>query len=58
MELIDRTTFIADAKKFDEDTEAAKMEIIDPATTQKMEKKNKLWSTMTKNRSKQRSRTV
>ena len=35
MDLIDRTTFIADAKKFVEDTEAAKK---DQPTKQKLEK--------------------
>ena len=39
MDLIDRTTFIADAKKFVDDTEAAGMEIADQPTKQNMEKK-------------------
>ena len=39
MDLIDRTTFIADTKKFVEDKEAAEMEIVDQPTKQKMGKK-------------------
>ena len=39
MDLIDRTNFIADTKKFIEDTEAAKMEIADLTVMQEMEKK-------------------
>ena len=39
MDLIDRTTFIADTKKFVEDEEAAKMEIAGQPTKQKMEKR-------------------
>ena len=38
MDLIDRTNFIADKKKFIEDTEVAKMEIADLTIKQKMEK--------------------
>ena len=36
MDLIDRTTFIGDEKKFVDDTEAAGMEIVDQPTKQKM----------------------
>ena len=39
MNLFDRTIFIADAKKFVKDKEAAEMEIVDQPTKQKMEKK-------------------
>ena len=39
MNLFDRTIFIADAKKFVEDKEAAEMEIVDQPTKQKMGKK-------------------
>ena len=39
MDLIHRTNFIADTKKFTEDTEAAKIEIVDPTVEQEMEKK-------------------
>ena len=39
MDLIDRTNFIADTKKFIEDTEAAKMKIVHPTIKQEMEKK-------------------
>ena len=42
MVLIDRTPFIADAKKFVEDTEAAKMEIVDQPTKQKLEKREQV----------------
>ena len=38
MDLIDRTSSIADTKKFIEDTGAAKMEIVYPTVKQKMEK--------------------
>ena len=38
MDLIDRTNFIADKKKFIEDTEVAKMEIADLTIKQEMEK--------------------
>ena len=38
MDLIDRTTFIADTKKFVEDTEVTKMENVDQPTKQKKEK--------------------
>ena len=38
MSLNDRTTFIADTKKLIEDTEAAKIEIVDLTIKQKMEK--------------------
>ena len=37
MELINRTTFITETKKFLEDTEAAKMEILDQPTKQKLD---------------------
>ena len=50
MDVFDRTTFIADAKKFVDDTETAGMEIADQSTKQKMEKKSKMRSSMTKNR--------
>ena len=39
MDLIHRTNFITDTKKFTEDTEAAKIEIVDPTVEQEMEKK-------------------
>ena len=39
MDVFDRTTFIADAKKFADDTVTAGMEIGDQFTKQKMEKK-------------------
>ena len=39
MSLNDRTTFIADTKKLIEDTEAAKIEIVDLTIKQKMEKR-------------------
>ena len=39
MDLIDRSNFIADTKKFIKDTEVAKMEIVDPTVKQEMEKK-------------------
>ena len=42
MDLIDRTNFIPNTKKFIEDTEAAKMEIVDPTIKQKMEKKEQI----------------
>ena len=49
MDLIDRTTFIADTKKFVEDKEAAEMEIVDQPTKQKMEKRSKIRLPITKN---------
>ena len=42
MDLIDRTNFTADTKKFIEDTEVAKMEIVDPTIKQKIEKKKQI----------------
>ena len=42
MDLTDRTTFIADAKKFVDDMEAQGMEIVDQPTKQKMGKKSKM----------------
>ena len=39
MDLIDRANFIADTKKFIEDTEVAKMEIVHLTVKQEMEKK-------------------
>lgn len=39
MSLNDRTTFIADTKKLIEDTEAAKIEIVDLTIKQEMEKR-------------------
>ena len=39
MDLIDKTTFIADTKTFVEDTEVVKMEIIDQPTKTKNGKK-------------------
>ena len=38
MDLVNRTTFIADTKKFVEDTEVTKMENVDQPTKQKKEK--------------------
>ena len=40
MDLIDRTCFIADTKRFVEDTDA-KMEIVEPAVKQEIEKKSR-----------------
>ena len=40
MDLIDRTCFIADTKRFLEDTDA-KMEIVEPAVKQEIEKKSR-----------------
>ena len=37
MDFIDQTNFIVNTKKFIEDMEAAKMEIVDPTIKQKME---------------------
>ena len=42
MDLIDGTSFITDAKKFVEDTQASQMEIFDNSTKQKMEKKEQM----------------
>ena len=42
MDLTDRTTFIADKKKFVDDMEAQGMEIVDQPTKQKMGKKDKM----------------
>ena len=42
MDLIGRTNFIADIKKFIEYTGTAKMEIVDPTIKQKMEKKEQI----------------
>lgn len=42
MDLIDRTNFTANTKKFIEDTEVAKMEIVDPTIKQKIEKKKQI----------------
>ena len=39
MGFIDRNTFIVDTKKFMEDMEAAKMELVDPTIKQKIEKR-------------------
>ena len=50
MDVFDRTTFIADAKKFVDDTKTADMEIADQPTKQKMEKNSKMRLSMTKNR--------
>ena len=51
MDLIARTTFIADAKKFVEDKEVAEMEIVDQSIKEKMGKKEKIrWSLTTKTR--------
>ena len=38
MDLIDRANFIADTKKSIEDTDAAKIKIVDPTVKQKKEK--------------------
>ena len=40
MDLIDRAIFIGDTKKVAENMEAAKMEIVDQPTKQKLEKKD------------------
>ena len=50
MDIFDRTIFIADAKKFVDDTETAGMEIADQPTKQKMKTKSKMRSSMTKNK--------
>ena len=51
VDLIARTTFIADAKKFVEDKEVAKMEIVDQSIKEKMGKKEKMrWPITTKTR--------
>ena len=42
MDFIDQTNFIVNTKKFIEDMEAAKMEIVDPTIKQKMEKKEQI----------------
>ena len=43
MDLINRTTFITETKKFLKDTEAAKMEILDQPIRQKLEKRDQVW---------------
>ena len=43
MDLINRTTFITETKKFLKDTEAAKMEILDQPIKQKLEKRDQVW---------------
>ena len=42
MDLINRTFFIADAKKFVADTQSSQMQIFDNSTKQKMEKKEQM----------------
>ena len=42
LDFIDQTNFIVNTKKFIEDMEAAKMEIVDPTIKQKMEKKEQI----------------
>ena len=58
MDLIHSTTFIADTKQFIEDTEMAKMQIVNPTFNKKWKKKNTFRLIMIKKRLKQEMRTV
>ena len=58
MDLIDRTTFIADTKKFVEDTEAAKMELVVQSSNKKLKKGSKFRLIMTKSRRKRVPRII
>ena len=58
MDLIDRTTFIADTKKFVEDTEAAIMEIVVQPSKKKLKKGSKFRLIMTKSRRKRMPRII
>ena len=58
MDLIDSTNFIADTKKSIEDTDAAKIKIVDPTVKQKKEKKSRIQLTRTKNNMREEMKVV